>query len=190
MCDVHLEVVKDSMGKTDMDLKPGHPVHTLMQEHKLILGFIDKLREAAGKLGSAEDYKSAAGDIEILEEMAGHLVDADSHHKREEDILFPAVARSGIIEPIEIMKQEHEELKAEKRHLIRVLQEKNSMPYPQFVQKVKALVKFIVKELPDHICKEDNILYPIAVQLVPEEEWAQIKEKCDEAGYCDFTPER
>ncbi len=189
LCDVHLEVVKDSMGKIEMDLKPGHPVHTLMEEHKLILGFIDKLSEAAGRLDSAEDYEGAAGDIEILEKMAGHLVEADRHHKREEDVLFPAVASSGIVEPIEIMKEEHEELKAEKRHLTRVLEERESLPYPQFVQKVKALVKFISKELPDHICKEDNILYPIAVQLVPEEKWAQIKEECDEVGYCDFTPE-
>ncbi len=43
--------------------------------------------------------------------------------------------------------------------------------------------------LRDHIFKENNILYPMAVQVILEpEKWADMKLKCDEIGYCCFTP--
>ena len=43
LCDVHLEVMKDSLEKVELNLKQGHPIHTLMEEHKIILDFINKL---------------------------------------------------------------------------------------------------------------------------------------------------
>jgi DUF438 domain-containing protein len=46
----------------------------------------------------------------------------------------------------------------------------------------------LVNMIPSHIYKEDNILYPMALQVIPKDEWETIKKKCDEIGYCCFTP--
>src|ERR1035437_5643063 len=37
LCDVHLEVLRDSLVKQRIEVKALHPVHTFMEEHKLIL---------------------------------------------------------------------------------------------------------------------------------------------------------
>ena len=63
------------------------------------------------------------------------------------------------------------------------------MSYLEFVKKVREAAEFLIEELPSHIYKEDNILYPMAIQVLPENMWTAVKKNCDEIGYCCFTPE-
>ncbi len=188
LCDVHLEIMKESLGKTDVNLKPGHPIHTMMEEHKMILGFLDKLKEVVKSLESAGGFGEAAGDIEMLEHISEHLVDADKHHQREEEVLFPILEQFGVTEPPEIMREEHEEIKPRKIALHKIAVNHSNMPYNDFLKSVKELADFLADNLPNHIYKEDNILYPMALQVIPEDKWQEIKKKCDEIGYCCFTP--
>lgn len=189
LCDVHLEIIKESMGKTEMNLKSGHPIHTLMEEHKMILDFVDKLQKTTDRIESAKDFDEVPEELEMLEHISEHLVEADKHHQREEEVLFPMLKKFGVIEPPEIMMEEHKELKSKKKELYKTVKEHKKMSYLKFVRKVKELVEYLIKELPDHIYKEDNILYPMAVKVIPNEKWKEIKEKCDKIGYCCFTPE-
>jgi len=188
LCDVHLEIMKESMGKTEMNLKPGHPIHTLMEEHKIILDFIEKLKKTVNKLKSAKNFNKAGKELEMLERISEHLIEADKHHQREEEALFPAMEKFGVTEPPEIMKEEHEELKAKKFVLYKTARKNRAMSYHDFVGKVDKTAEYLIKELPNHIYKEDNILYPMAVQVIPKEKWKEIKKKCDKIGYCCFTP--
>ena len=189
LCDVHLEVMKESMGKPEINLKPGHPIHTLMEEHKMILDFIEKLKEVVKKIEAAKSFDRISKELEMLEHIAEHLVEADKHHQREEEVLFPMLEKFGVTEPPEIMKEEHEELKPKKKELYKTAKECKEMSYLEFTRKVKELAEYLIKKLPDHIYKEDNILYPMAIQVIPKEKWKEIKKKCDKIGYCCFTPQ-
>ncbi|MEM3522863.1 MAG: DUF438 domain-containing protein, partial [Candidatus Bathyarchaeia archaeon] len=60
--------------------------------------------------------------------------------------------------------------------------------YFDFIDKVKEIGEYLIKELSNHIYKEDNILYPMALQVIPSERWDWIKKECDKIGYCCFTP--
>lgn len=189
LCEVHLEIMKGSMGKIEMNLKPGHPIRTLMEEHKMILDFIDKLQKTIGRIESAKGFDDVPKELEMLEHIAEHLVEADKHHQREEEVLFPMLEKFGVTEPPEIMREDHEELKPKKKELYNTAKEHKDISYRRFVRKVKEIAEYLIKELPDHIYKEDNILYPMAIQVIPGEKWKEIKERCDEIGYCCFTPE-
>ena len=76
-----------------------------------------------------------------------------------------------------------------KKRLYKLAKNHDKMPYTGFKEKSKKLVEYIAKELPLHIYKEDNILYPLALQVIPKKEWLKIKKKCDKIGYYCFTPE-
>jgi hypothetical protein len=40
-----------------------------------------------------------------------------------------------------------------------------------------------------HIEKENNILYPMALQCITDDKkWEEMKIKCDDIGYCCFCP--
>ena len=43
LCEVHMELSADK--KEEMDVPPGHMMHTLVSEHDHILGFLDELEE-------------------------------------------------------------------------------------------------------------------------------------------------
>jgi len=42
--------------------------------------------------------------------------------------------------------------------------------------------------LPNHFYKENNILFPTALQVFTEQEWVDSRKEFDEIGYCCFTP--
>ncbi len=189
LCDVHLEILRETLESTEVSVEPGHPVHTMMEEHKMILGFLDRLKEVLDNLEKADDFEDVREDVEFLIHIAEHLVEADKHHEREERVLFPVLKDHGVVEPPEIMKEEHNEMKPRKKELFEVAKNWEGFDYDEFVKKVKELAEYIVQELPKHIYKEDNVLYPLAVQTIPVEFWNEIKRRCDEIGYCCFTPE-
>lgn len=190
LCDIHLEIIKDNLEGINVELKPGHPIHTLMEEHKIILNFIKELELILDSLESAKGFKGIDEEIKKLKHISEHLIEADKHHQREEEVLFPELEKLGIKEPPEIMREEHKDLKAKKASLnkIAIKAEKNSIEFLDFIKEVKEVAGYLIKELPSHIYKEDNVLYPMAIQVIPKNEWETIKKKCDEIGYCCFTP--
>ena len=188
LCDIHLEVMRESLSNKELNVKAGHPIHTLMEEHKEILDFIDKLKMAVKKLESSKSFKEVKMEIEVLRFAAKHLVEADKHHQREEEVLFPAMEKQGVIEPPEIMREEHINIKEKKEELYQLVNAAGKIPYDKFVKRVKEISEYLIVELPNHIYKEDNILYPMALEVIPEKNWKKLKEMCDNIGYCCFTP--
>ena len=188
LCDVHLEIMKENFHEVNMDLKPGHPIHTLMEEHKIILDFTKRLEEALKKMNSHNNFEEANAEIETLRFIAEHLFEADKHHKREEKALFPEIKRAGMTEPPNMMEEEHKDIISMKKELYAILQKHKRIPYQNFIKNIGRIAGSLKKELSSHIYKENNILYPMAVQIMPKEKWRQIKNKCDKIGYCCFTP--
>ena len=188
LCDIHLEVMRESLPNKELNLKPGHPIHTLMEEHKEILDFVDKLKIVVKKLEFSKSFKDVKMEIEMLRFAAKHLVEADKHHQREEEALFPEMEKYGVTEPPEIMREEHVNIKAKKEELYQLAKTPEKIPYHKFVKRVKEISEYLIEELPNHIYKEDNILYPMAIDVIPKENWKKLKETCDNIGYCCFTP--
>jgi DUF438 domain-containing protein len=51
--------------------------------------------------------------------------------------------------------------------------------------------KKLIKTLKKHVEIEDNILYPQAVELIPDSDrWEKMKQESDNIGYCCFTPNK
>jgi len=86
------------------------------------------------------------------------------------------------------MREEHVELRAKKAELHDLLKNPERLPYQEFVKELNAIADYLTRELGNHIFKEDNILYQVALQVIEEERWKKIKEQCDAIGYCCFTP--
>lgn len=189
LCDVHLELIQMEAEELKGKLTPGHPLHTLFGEHDMILGFLDKLEEAAKRVAEKDDLSEADPDAKLLREVAQSLVEAEKHHAREEDALFPVLESRGITGPTRIMRMEHDELRAKKKELLALVQESKPLTTPESRVRLLDLASFITRVLREHIIKENSILYPSAFQeLRGDEIWDTIKEKCDQIGYCPFTP--
>lgn len=188
LCDIHLDVMKDSLVKNRLEAPLAHPIHTLMEEHKIIKENLVELSEITSKIKTIFSFDEFSPYFNSLKSVAHHLVEAELHHKREEDALFPFLEKHDVVEPPKIMKLDHIEFLARKKELANLVHDHGNYHFELFKQNVIRLGEYLSKELDSHIFKEDNILYQISLQVITEEEWSKIKEKCDKIGYCCFTP--
>ncbi|MFC1619657.1 hemerythrin domain-containing protein [Candidatus Neomarinimicrobiota bacterium] len=171
-------------------LPEGHVIHTLVREHRRILDIlleIDALRASLKLKGSLEESESILRDIAQHAEM---LLDAENHHLREEQVVCLEMERRGLSGPPEIMRQEHNLLRPIKRHLLDLATtgaEKKEFGVLQ--ADIDETTDRIIANLILHTQKEDKVLYPMALKIIDDQEtWQHMRQKCDEIGYCSFTP--
>ena len=188
LCDVHLEVMKESIAAEQITPEPGHPIYTLMEEHKVLKGRLEELKGYLDFISTARDLKDISREIAGAREVAHQLLEAEPHHQREEQVIFPALEQRGVAEPPMIMREEHVDLRAKKAQLADIVANPGQYSFQDLVASLQEVGGYLVRELANHIYKEDNILYQAALQTVEPEAWQEIKKRCDEIGYCCFTP--
>jgi len=186
LCDIHLQLLSRKIeGKPETDLS--HPISILQEEHKAISGCLDKLEEIAKKLSTNTNLKLSQDQLTELRTVSQMLLEAESHHKREEDALFPRLEQQGINGPPSIMRLEHNELRKRKKALKELVERAGKLKATDFSRELNELAGYIVPTLRSHIFKENNILYPTALQAIPGNEWSSIRREFDKIGYCSFT---
>ncbi|ACD22474.1 DUF438 domain-containing protein [Clostridium botulinum] len=189
LCDIHMEVLRGELDKIKTKLEPDHVLYTLISEHDKILEFLTELEEINFKIQKLKSYNSGSEEFEALKTVVNNILDAENHHQREEKVLFVEMEDRKITGPTRIMRMEHDDLRAKKKFLKQTAEEVYQLEFNEFKEKVDDTAKYIVFNLRDHIFKENYILYPTAIETIKEKEiWKHMKKKCDEIGYCGFTP--
>ena len=172
LCDVHLEVFRESIERGSISVPEWHPLHILMEEHRILLNH-------ARMLGERAEREDGDGVREILE----HLKEAEKHYLREENVLFPYIEKHGITEPPAIMWMEHDKIREMKKRIYSAAENGN-------YEMLKRASDGLAEMLSHHFYKENNILFPTALKVVEEGEWREIRREFDEIGYCCFIPEK
>lgn len=191
LCDIHMEVLSDELVKLKKKIEPGHMLDTLIIEHEKIKEFLTELEAMNLNIQNLNSYSENPNLFIELEHLASNIIDAENHHKREEDVLFPELEKRNITGPTRIMRMEHDDLRKRKRLLKETAHNAQIMDFSECKAKVDELAKYIVFHLRDHIYKENYILYPTAIDALKDKElWTEMKSKSDEIGYCPFTPRK
>ena len=186
LCEIHLRAI--TIKEEGSEIGRNHPIGILKAEHEVILNNLKVLERIAKKVGSHTSLEKLSEELKELEPVVELLIDAESHHQREERVLFPRLEELGITGPPSVMRVEHEDLRVRKKALKKLLDERETLDSVSLADKMRELGDYIVSTLGDHIYKENNILYPLALRTIPENEWCRIKEEFDAIGYCCFTP--
>ena len=187
LCQSHMEAAQGAGDKLRATLPDDHVVAVLMEEHQLILGQLARLRELTDV--EAVDHGTPEGRerLQGIHDLARALVDAEPHHQREEQALFPALIALGIQGPPMVMQQEHVELRAKKHAIIEAAAAMLATGKDAW-QGLAHTADDLITLLTSHIAREDNILYPMAVSAIDGEGWKAIRAKCDEIGYPTVQP--
>ncbi|MFQ6064791.1 MAG: DUF438 domain-containing protein, partial [Candidatus Bathyarchaeia archaeon] len=188
LCDVHLAVFKEKLDKQKPETPPENPINILMQEHKILSQLLEKLSNIANDVQEAEDAENISRFIPQLKHIAADFLDAEKHYLREENVLFPILEKHGITEPPAIMWTEHNQLRDKKKQLNTLIENYNTISFEDFKKQLSEAGKSLNDTLSSHIFKENNILFPTALQVVTEQEWKDARKEFDEIGYCCFTP--
>ena len=188
LCDIHIALFKESLEKEEPIAPEGHPVHILMEEHKMVLEFIEKLVATSDML-QGKSLETAREEMEHVDHIIKHLLESESHYVREENVLFPYLEKHGIKEPPAVMWMEHDKIREMEKALNALFEGRDGMDFQVFVSKLGEQARTLKDQLTNHFYKENNILYPTGLQVIAEDEWTEIRRQFDELGYCCFTPQ-
>jgi hemerythrin-like domain-containing protein len=187
LCPIHLELLGEQLEQMRSALPKGHVVSTLVHEHDAILGFLDMLDQVNETIQGMSGYPGQTREFHNSA-VAEHLVETERHHQQEEDVLFPSRTAGHVRTPM--MREEHKQLRPRKRELKKLVETVDRQDFADFKRRLNELAGFIVPTLREHIYKENNILYPAALQVIDDDRvWQKLKAECDSIGYCCFTPE-
>lgn len=147
----------------------------LSEEHRVIERVIASLETGANRLSSG---KEVSPDFFLL---AADFIKgfADGcHHKKEEGVLFVAMQENGMPRntgPLAVMLNEHEEGRrytGGMRQAAERLKAGDQDAIPKIVENALGYAAL----LHQHIQKEDQVLFPMANQVIPVEQHEQIFE--------------
>jgi len=188
LCDVHLAVFGEQVQDQELHLASGHPISILMEEHRVLLERADRLKVDVGLIEEACDVVYVGDALTELQGVVKDFVEAEKHYLREENVLFPTMEKHGITEPPAIMWMEHNQIRELKKKLRELVEKWNSMSFEDFKKRLVEVALHVCELLPSHFFKENNILFPSALQVIKDTEWGEVRKEFDEIGYCSFTP--
>ncbi len=148
-----------------------------MDEHRVIERMLGVVTNACDRLenGQEVDQELFVGAADFFENFADKC-----HHGKEEKLLFVKMQERGVsgeVGPIAVMLREHQDGRAHVRKIAELSATKmNQKTKDGLVRAGRAYVDLLSK----HIPKEDNILYPMANQILTKEDQEELAKGFEE----------
>lgn len=180
-CNVHALIFESSLEKmTLQETSPSHPVYLFKQENREIEKLADGIKEAAGSGKDAAAVKR--GIVDGLRQ----LKDIEKHYDRKANLLYPLLERHGFVGPSKVMWGKDNEIKGLLKQATAGIDTVNNSAAVE-VFKENNLTP-LVEEVKGMIYKEENILFPAALEKLSPAEWAEILKESPEIGYAFINP--
>lgn len=176
LCDVHQTLFEDQV-ISDSDLEQGHPAFVFQMENEGIEAHLRKVEQSLTKL-KGYDAKS----FEPLINQLTSLKKLDTHYARKENLMFPFLEARGITAPPKVMWGVDDEIRAQLKELIRQAERVGS------ADTVIHQAKGLLEKVRSMIGKENNILIPMLMENLTEDDWKMVARESRHIGYV-FTDE-
>jgi DUF438 domain-containing protein len=180
LCDIHASVFEGSIEEihrpADPAQIPGHPVQTLKAENEALTRLIeDAIRPRL------KEYRenTANGRLQALQKAFEPMMQLHLHYLKKENLLFPYLERHGITAPPKVMWGVDDDIRAVVKEVLRLMSEAGSD-----AQSIIHLAESAMTKASEMIIKEENILLPMALETLTQEEWEKIAKESGDVGYC------
>ncbi len=173
LCDLHSALFH---GMTEQEIynneekqkyDDGFPLNILKKENEGLSSLLDELKDALNK-----------DDIEKTIDCLSKLKEIKRLYQKKEELLMPLLYEYGIKGPSDVMWGVDDEIKAEYSKLASSLNKGN---YPELKDRI---IK-VMERTKEMIYKEDNILFPLALEKLSLDEWVNVYYDIDDTG-CVF----
>ncbi len=168
LCNVHAAVVEGSVDVIAVDPERGHPLTVFYQENDGLEEFL------AGEYAEAKAEFLSNGDSGRYVRALKELYKVDKHYGRKENLMFPYLERNGITAPPKVMWGKDDEI----RDLIKAVLAK-----AEAGERDEALIDEMEFEVRGMIQKENEILKPMLVDSLTDEDWKLVAQEGAQYGY-------
>lgn len=188
LCDIHGEVLK---GNVDLSaakkIPPGHPVDVFMHENKELLKVAGESRQLLNKLDEGEEKDFKAIRLKLLG-CYNELIDVDKHYLRKENLLFPYLEKNDITGPPQVLWGKHDEIRDQLKACIELLRSPQLKKTDLF-DSLELLFYPALKGVEDMVQKEEEILFPMCMDVLTTGDWWDIHEHTVEIGFTLYDPQ-
>ncbi len=180
-------VLGDQVSALRANLPASHIVRKILAEHEMLECFIGDLMDLNATIQEHGCSSSTCTEFRKLYHIAEHLSVADSHKNREEDLIFPMLKGHSCYGLCRTLERAHFRLNSAINNLNSLIERFDSLSSEEFAVRLNSLVMFIVPAMREHLFQEDNILFPIALDVLTESQWNKIRDLSEEMSYCGFN---
>jgi uncharacterized protein len=191
MCDLHASVLRDVLVQIEPAATPGlpagHPVDTFKRENTALQRAVSRMRAAMGAVAALPDAAVPADELVAWRQAYNDLMDVEKHYQRKEHLLFSCLERHGITGPSKVMWGKDDEVRAFLKSLGEALAAEDASA-AEWKVVIRAVAEPALHAVGEMIYKEENILFPMSLNALTEDEWGEIWQQTPEYGYCLEEP--
>ena len=189
MCDLHSQVTRDVLvqlpvGKT---VETGHPIDTFKRENEALRTVIAQAQQALQEVRAHSEDVDSGSVVLKLRQAFNELMDIEKHYQRKEHALFSCLERHGITGPSKVMWAKDDEV----RDLLKQFGARLRQTLTNAAELRATVVpaaEIAIGTVLEMIYKEENILFPMALSTLSEEEWGEIWSASGKYGWCLVEP--
>lgn len=187
-CDIHTAVLDGSIDTSAQKEAPmGHPVDTFKKENIELTKVIAQIRGMFSQLGNIEPDQFKKFLIGFKAQL-NQLSDVDKHYRRKEYLLFPFLEKHEITGPPKVMWGKHDET----RELLKAAHELVNVSNETSIEELRSAIAYVIEPalsaVEGMIMKEEEILLPMSLDTLTQDEWYQMYQQSPEIGFCIYDP--
>ena len=187
LCDIHGEVLEGHVDQSGAKSIPdGHPVDVFVNENRELRKTADKALELLDSLEKVPEG-NFANFRNVLQGTFNDLMDVDKHYQRKEYLVFPYLEKNEITGPPKVMWGKHDEIRDQLKGCIELLKD-TELTRADLAESLDLLFYPAIKALKDMTQKEEEILFPMSMDVLTEEDWWNVHKQTLEFGFSLYDP--
>jgi len=188
LCDAHSAVLQGIVDLTSSKAIPdGHPIDVLINENIELKKVTARITETLLEIENNPPENLQASIME-LRGFFNNLFDVDKHYQRKEYLLFPFLENQEITGPPKVMWGKHDEI----RELIKGSLEILGTPditREELLASAELVMMPAINGVNEMIPKEEEILFPMALDKLSDADWYEISSQSLDIGFCLYDPQ-
>ncbi len=187
LCDAHSAVLQGNVDLTvSKQIPAGHPVDVLIQENRALKSVTDEASTFLSSLDKIEENKLKDAVLNLTG-LFNQMIDVDKHYQRKEYLLFPYLEKIGVTGPPKVMWGKHDEIRELLNGSLEILKTED-ITKNDLISSSELIFQPAVKGVAEMIIKEEEILFPMSVDVLSDVDWYEIQKQSLEIGYCLYDP--
>jgi DUF438 domain-containing protein len=188
LCDAHSAVLQGNIDLSGSKAIPaGHPVDLFKKENEELKKVTVQVYQLLETIRQSEEQEVLPEIIFRLRGFFNNLFDVDKHYQRKEYLLFPYLETKGITGPPKVMWGKHDEIRELLKGSIEILHHEG-ITRDDLMASAEIILNQTLFGIDDMVVKEEQILFPMAMDKLTEAEWFEISRQSLEIGFCLYDP--
>jgi DUF438 domain-containing protein len=188
-CDIHTMVLDGHIDQRGAKpFPPGHPVDTFKKENIELEKLIEEIELLFKQTSSLKD-EEVKDYLMKLHGKFNNLMDVDKHYKRKEYLVFPYLEKYKITGPPKVMWGKHDETRTMLKASIEALDTEGTITSEEAKTIIELILSPALQAVQGMIMKEEEILLPLCMDKLSEEDWYNVYLQTMEFGFCLYDPQ-